>query len=115
MQIIIAILLGIKRNGHIFIGLLLGIIIGCFFPNEQYPRAYGVLNFVAQSFIDIIQMVVLPLVVSAIIIGISNIGDSKQLTKFGTKMIFYYAILSLILTFRFVFCILSLKSTWEEY
>lgn len=95
MQVIIALLLGIKRNGHIFIGLLLGILIGCFFPSEQYPKAYNVLNFVAQGFIDIIQMVVLPLVISAIIIGISNIGDSKQLTKFGSKMLLYYGIITL--------------------
>lgn len=94
MQVIIAVLLGIKRNGHIFIGLLLGILIGCFFPSELYPRAYDVLNFVARAFIDIIQMVVLPLVISAIIIGVSNIGDSKQLTKFGSKMLLYYGIIT---------------------
>ncbi len=96
MQVIIALLLGIKRNGHIFLGLIFGIIIGCFFPSEQYPNVYKILNFAGSAFINIIQMVVLPLVVSAIIIGISNIGDSKQLTKLGGKLILYYGIITVV-------------------
>ncbi len=96
MQVIIALLLGIKRNGHIFIGLLLGILVGFLFPQETYPKVYSILNFIATAFIYVIQMVVLPLVISAIIIGISNIGDSKQLAKFGTKMLLYYGIITII-------------------
>ncbi len=96
MQVIIALLLGIKRNGHIFIGLLLGVLVGFLFPQEAYPRVYNILNFIATGFIYIIQMVVLPLVISAIIIGISNIGDSKQLAKFGVKMLLYYGIITVV-------------------
>ena len=96
MQVVIALLLGIKRNGHIFLGLLFGILIGCFFPSETYPNVYKILNFVGSAFINIIQMVVLPLVVSAIIIGISNIGDSKQSTKLAGKTILYYGIITVV-------------------
>lgn len=96
MQCIIAGLLGIKRNGHIFIGLILGVIVGCCFPQETYPQVYNILNFIGKAFINIIQMVVLPLVISAIIIGVSNIGDSKQLTKFGSKMLLYYGIITVV-------------------
>lgn len=94
MQVVIALILGIKRNGHIFLGLILGIILGCVCPQDSFPQVYRILNFVGQAFINIIQMVVLPLVISAIIIGISNIGDSKQLTKFGSKMLLYYGIIT---------------------
>lgn len=96
MQVIIALLLGIKRNGHIFIGLILGILVGLFFPKESYGHVYSILSFIAKAFINIIQMVVLPLVISAIIIGVSNIGDSKQLAKFGSKMILYYGIITIL-------------------
>ena len=95
MQVIIALLLGLKRNGHIFIGLLLGIIVGWQMPQADFPQLYKVLHFVGEGFINIIQMVVLPLVISAIVIGISNIGDSKQLTKFGSKMLLYYGIITI--------------------
>ncbi len=95
MQLIIALLLGIKRNGHIFIGLLLGIAVGILYPQTvEHVRVYNILNFVGQAFINIIQMVVLPLVISAIMIGIANIGDSKLLTKFGAKMFLYYSIIT---------------------
>ncbi|MCD8025152.1 MAG: dicarboxylate/amino acid:cation symporter [Candidatus Gastranaerophilales bacterium] len=94
MQILIALLLGIKRNWHIFLGLILGVICGIIFPKVQYPVAYKVFSFIGQAFINTIQMVVIPLVISAIVIGISSIGDNKQLAKFGKKMIFYYAIIT---------------------
>lgn len=96
MQVIIALLLGIKRNGHIFIGLILGVLVGLFFPKDSYGQVYSILSFIAQAFINLIQMVVLPLVISAIIIGVSNIGDSKQLAKFGSKMILYYGIITVL-------------------
>ena len=94
MQILIAILLGIKRNWHIFFGLVAGIVVGILFPSSGYPTIHKVLNFIGQGFINIIQMVVIPLVISAIVIGVSNIGDNKQLAKFGKKMIFYYLIIT---------------------
>ncbi|MBQ4646722.1 MAG: dicarboxylate/amino acid:cation symporter [Candidatus Gastranaerophilales bacterium] len=95
MQVIIAVLLGFKRNWHIFMGLILGILVGWKFPQENFESLYTVLNFIGEGFINVIQMVVLPLVISAIIIGISNIGDSKQLTKFGSKMLLYYGIITI--------------------
>ena len=95
MQILIALGLGIKRNWHIFFGIILGIIVGIFLHGRDYPMIANVLTFIGQIFIRLIQMVVIPLVVSAIIIGITSVGDNKQLGKFGTKMILYYGIITL--------------------
>ncbi len=94
MQVMIAILLGFKRNWHIFAGLVFGVLVGIFFPKTMYAEVYKILDFIGQGFINIIQMVVLPLVISAIIIGISNIGDSRQLSKLGGKMLIYYGIIT---------------------
>ena len=96
MQVLIALLLGLKRNWHIFAGIILGVLVGCFLPKAEYTLVYKILDFIAQGFIYVIQMVVLPLVVSAIIIGISNIGDSKQLAKLGSKMLIYYGIITVL-------------------
>ena len=90
MQILIAILLGIKRNWHIFFGLIAGIIVGILFPAANYPMAHKILDITGQAFISIIQMVVIPLVISAIVIGISSIGDNKQLAKFGKNDFLLY-------------------------
>jgi len=89
--------LGIKRNWHIFLAIIAGIILGSYI--HENPGAYGslieMLNFIGQAFIRLIQMVVIPLVCSAIIVGISSIGDSRQIGKFGKKMLLYYGIITI--------------------
>ena len=94
MQILIALGLGIKRNWHIFFGIIAGVVVGIFLHSHAYPLVSTLLTFIGQVFIRLIQMVVIPLVISAIIIGITSIGDNKQLGKFGTKMILYYGIIT---------------------
>ena len=97
MQILIALGLGIKRNWHIFFGIIAGILVGIFLhSHENLVLVSNLLVFIGQVFIRLIQMVVIPLVVSAIIIGITSIGDNKQLGKFGTKMVLYYGLLTTI-------------------
>ena len=96
MQILIALGLGIKRNWHIFFGIIAGILVGIFLHSHQNVLVDNILMFVGQVFIRLIQMVVIPLVVSAIVIGITSVGDNKQLGKFGSKMILYYGILTTI-------------------
>lgn len=96
MQVLIALGLGLKRNWHIFAGLILGVLVGIWLHNEPSPVIMTTLTFIGQVFIRLIQMVVVPLVISAIVIGITSVGDSKQLSKLGTKMIFYYTIITVI-------------------
>ncbi len=106
IQALVAIGLGIKRNGHIFLAIILGILFGAFLHKYSlnqtaintkfYHYTLVGLNIVGQLFIRLIQMIVIPLVCSAIVVGISSIGDSKQIGKFGKKMIFYYAIITVL-------------------
>ena len=96
MQILIALGLGIKRNWHIFFGIIAGVLVGLWLHGHHNVLIANILTFVGQVFIRLIQMVVIPLVVSAIIIGITSIGDNKQLGKFGAKMIAYFGILTTI-------------------
>lgn len=94
MQILIALGLGLKRNWPIFFGIVLGVIVGIFLHSNPSTSISTLLTFIGQIFIRLIQMIVIPLVVSAIIIGITSIGDNKQLGKFGTKMVLYYGIIT---------------------
>jgi len=104
MKIAIALGLGLKRNAHIFVGLIAGMIVGAVLHSNiekgLNPHVadiiIAILSFVGQAFIRLIQMVVIPLVISAIVIGIASIGDNKQLGKFGTKMILYYGLITLL-------------------
>ena len=96
MQILIALGLGLKRNWHIFAGLVLGVFAGIWLHREPNPMIMAILTFIGQVFIRLIQMVVIPLVISAIVIGITSVSDSKQIGKLGSKMVLYYAILTVI-------------------
>lgn len=96
VQVLIALGLGIKRNWHIFSGIILGILLGIYLHGHEFTLVSTILTFIGQVFIRLIQMVVIPLVVSAIIIGITSIGDNKQLGKFGTKMVLYYGIITTV-------------------
>lgn len=96
MQVLIALGLGLKRNWHIFAGLVLGVLVGIWLHREPSPILMTTLTFIGQVLIRLIQMVVIPLVISAIVIGITSVGDSKQIGKLGTKMIFYYGIITVV-------------------
>lgn len=99
MQILVALGLGIKRNWHIFSGIILGIICGILLHTFNTPYNDAIMQclvFIGQMFLRLIQMVVIPLVVSAIIIGVTSIGDNRQLGKFGKKMIIYYGIITTV-------------------
>lgn len=94
MQVLIALGLGLKRNWHILVGLFLGILVGIWLHREPIPIVMTTLTFIGQLFIRLIQMVVIPLVISAIVIGITSVGDGKQIGRLGTKMVFYYTIIT---------------------
>ena len=92
----VAVGLGIKRNWHIFLSIIAGLLFGNFLHENPtvFEPLVRLLNIVGQAFIRVIQMVVIPLVCSAIVVGISSIGDSKQIGKFGKKMILYYGLIT---------------------
>lgn len=101
----VAIGLGIKRNWHIFLAIIAGIIFGNYIFEHPQAVIFGkfsiqsivsLLNVIGQAFIRVIQMVVIPLVCSAIVVGISSIGDSKQIGKFGKRMLLYYSIITIL-------------------
>ena len=94
-QILVALGLGAKRNWHIFFAIIAGAIVGALFPAANHPTVNEIFTFAGQVFIRLIQMVVIPLVVSAIIVGIASLGDGKQLGKIGLKMVLYYAFVTI--------------------
>ena len=62
MQVLIALGLGLKRNWHIFAGLVLGVLVGVWMHHHPSTILMNTLTFIGQVFIRLIQMVVIPLV-----------------------------------------------------
>ncbi|WP_449622522.1 cation:dicarboxylate symporter family transporter [Robertmurraya sp. Marseille-Q9965] len=79
---------------QIFIGLVLGIIVGAIFFGN--PAAASYLQPIGDIFLRLIKMIVIPIVLSSIIVAVAGVGDFKQLGKIGGKSILYFEIITTI-------------------
>jgi Na+/H+-dicarboxylate symporter len=74
----------------IFVGLLLGVVLGGFLPRDQHPLAYETFRFISKAFISLIKGLIVPLLVSTIIVGIAQTGDIKAVGRMGVKALLYF-------------------------
>lgn len=79
---------------QILIGLVLGIICGIVFYKNH--AAITVMQSLGTIFIRLIQMIVMPIVISCLTVGIANIGDIKKLGRIGVKTLIYFEVLTTI-------------------
>ncbi|UQS87183.1 cation:dicarboxylase symporter family transporter [Nicoliella spurrieriana] len=79
---------------QIMIGLVLGIILGIIF--YQNKTAITTMSNIGTMFINLIQMIVLPIVLSCLTVGIASMGDIKKLGRIGGKTILYFEIMTTI-------------------
>jgi proton glutamate symport protein len=81
----------IKLHWQILIALFLGILYGLFFPEEvKYVTWMGVL------FLRALKMIIVPLVFSSIVSGVTSLGSGQNLGRLGAKTIVYYVTTSLL-------------------
>jgi proton glutamate symport protein len=79
---------------QIFIGLVLGIIVGAVFYGNPHVASY--LQPLGDIFIRLIKMIVVPIVISSLIVGVAGVGDIKSLGKLGGKTLLYFEIITTI-------------------
>ncbi|KRM11777.1 sodium dicarboxylate symporter [Paucilactobacillus suebicus DSM 5007 = KCTC 3549] len=79
---------------QIVIGLILGIIAGVIFYKNT--AAIKVMSNLGTMFISMIQMIVLPIVVSCLTVGIAGMGDVHKLGRVGVKTLVYFEIMTTI-------------------
>ena len=84
----------ITLGWQILIGLVLGIILGLMFYKNT--TAITAMQSIGTMFIRLIQMIVVPIVVSCLTVGIANIGDIHKLGRIGGKTILYFEIMTTI-------------------
>ncbi|KYD32900.1 MULTISPECIES: glutamate/aspartate:proton symporter GltP [Bacillaceae] len=79
---------------QIFIGLILGIIVGAIFYGN--PKVATYLQPIGDIFLRLIKMIVIPIVISSLVVGVASVGDLKKLGKLGGKTIIYFEIITTI-------------------
>lgn len=84
----------ISLGTQIIIGLVLGIIVGAATYHNQV--AISTMSGLGTIFLRLIQMIVMPIVVSCLTVGIANIGDLRKLGRIGGKTLLYFEVLTTI-------------------
>lgn len=69
----------------ILIGALIGIFCGWYFGHAMQSIAW-----LGQLFLDALKMTIIPLIIAAVITGITSIGDVRKLGRLGGLTVLYY-------------------------
>jgi len=83
-------MLKLKLHWQILISLILAVLFGLLFTDYAY-----LLSWMGDLFLRALQMIIVPLILTSIISGVTNIGDAQNLGRLGFKTISYYIITSL--------------------
>ena len=89
----------LKLHWQILIAMVLGALIGLIFQNTHHGDPDGTIYTLITSlgviFIRLLKMVIVPLIFTSIVTGVSGIGSGKSLGKIGLKTFLYYLTTSL--------------------
>ena len=88
---------------QILISMILGILVGTYIKNnfllilssDILIALYDLFVSFGVIFIKLLKMIIIPLIFTSIIVGVSSIGATKRLGKIGIKTILYYMCTSL--------------------
>jgi len=92
-----------QLHWQILIAMILGIIVGSFIKNnfvfilssDILLGLYELFVSFGVIFIKLLKMIIIPLIFTSIIVGVSSIGATKRLGNLGLKTILYYICTSL--------------------
>lgn len=83
----------------ILVALVLGVVLGGFLPAKQFPFAENLFHFLSKAFVSLIKGLVIPLLVSTIIVGVTQAKDLKSVGRMGAKAILYFEIVTTLALF----------------
>ena len=89
----------LKLHWQIFFAMILGVIFGIIFQNIYHGtpegKVYTIITSFGVIFIRLLKMIIVPLIFTSIITGVSGIGGGKSLGRVGVKTFLYYLTTSL--------------------
>ncbi|MGI1806245.1 cation:dicarboxylate symporter family transporter [Exiguobacterium sp. TDN 0502] len=86
---------------QILIGLILGITVGGVFYGNPHVAEW--LKPIGDIFIRMMKMIVVPIVFTTIVLGVSSVGSPKSLGRLGVKTLGYFTIVTMIAIFTGLF------------
>jgi Na+/H+-dicarboxylate symporter len=89
----------LKLHWQILIALVLAVLAGYLSGTEGELlgiELYAVYVFIGALFMNALKMIIVPLIISSIITGVSGVGGSQGLGRLGGKTVIFYTISSLL-------------------
>ncbi|WP_423127425.1 dicarboxylate/amino acid:cation symporter [Gaoshiqia sp. Z1-71] len=83
-------LLKLKLHWQIFSALIIAVLFGYFFSEHV-----GYIGWLGELFLRALKMIIIPLIFSSIVSGVTSMGSGKSLGRLGLKTISYYLLTSL--------------------
>ncbi len=87
----------LKLHWQILIALLLAVLVGWLVTPETSVLGVSlvsIFDFIGELFLNALKMIIVPLIVSSIIMGVSNLGSGEAFGRLGTKTLLYYVVTS---------------------
>ncbi len=87
----------LKLHWQILIALLLAVFVGWMVSPETSifsVSLVSIFDFVGKLFLNALKMIIVPLIVSSIIMGVSNLGSGDAFGRLGGKTLGYYVVTS---------------------
>lgn len=81
----------IKLHWQILIAFIIAIFYGFFFSEQV-----GYVSWIGSLFLRALRMIIIPLIFSSIVSGVTSMGTGKNLGRLGIKTISYYLLTSLL-------------------
>jgi Na+/H+-dicarboxylate symporter len=89
----------LKLHWQILIAMVIGTIIGIIFQSIYQGKpegaVYNVIVATGTIFIRLLRMVIVPLIFTSIVSGVSSVGSGKSIGRLGLKTLLYYMCTSL--------------------
>jgi proton glutamate symport protein len=83
-------MLKIKLHWQILIALIVAVLYGLFLTDYAY-----LVTWMGDLFLRALKMIIIPLILTSIVSGVSSIGDAQNLGRLGLKTVTYYISTSL--------------------
>jgi aerobic C4-dicarboxylate transport protein len=75
----------------VLVGIVLGILVGHFFPKTGQA-----LEPIGESFVNLITMVIAPIIFCTVVAGIAGMADLKSVGRIGLKALIYFEVLTTV-------------------
>ena len=87
----------LKLHWQILIALLFAVIVGWAVTAETSifgVTLVSIFDFIGKLFLNALKMIIVPLIVSSSMMGVSNLGSSDAFGRLGSKTLLYYVVTS---------------------